>query len=257
MNNTQSALIDASINGLAQSIGLIHPIAGIAGSAMAPILSNAVEMILPKTLSRREEDRIQKVFKDIVSKINKYLEDGKTFRNDEAYYNPTDTDIPNAQEILEGVLLKVREEYQSKKLVLYRNFFANLCFDETISFEHANFLLHMISKLSYRQFAILAYISDGHSVPTAGWDASFKSRQTQELLRYFDFYSEYIDLYNARLIIQSTAIPGFALGMSDTNISSLGISVTNLLELNNIIPGEDKENVGKHFDAICALLNKN
>ena len=210
-------------------------------------------MILPKALSKREEERVQKVFKGIISKINKYLEDGKTFRNDEAYYSPTETDIPNAQEILEGVLLKAREEYRSKKLVVYRNFFANLCFDETISFEHANFLLHMLSKLSYRQFAILAYISDGRSVPTSGWDASFKSEHA-ELLRYFDLYSEYIDLYNARLIVQSTAIPGFALGMSDTNISSLGISVVNLLELNDVIPKEDKENVSKYLDAIAAIL---
>ncbi len=254
MDNTKSTLIDAGINGLAQSIGLIDPIAAIAGSAMAPILSKAVKMVLPKTLSEREDYRIQKVFKDIISKINKSLEEEKTFRNDEAYYSPTDTDIPNAQEILEGVLLKAREEYRNKKLTFYTNFFANLCFDETISFEHANFLLNMISKLSYRQLAILAYLSDGKLIPTGRWDASFKSGQPQRLLRYFDFYSEYIDLYNARLIIQSTTIPGFALGMSDTNISSLGTSIVELLELKDI-PREDIENVGKHLDAIAAILN--
>lgn len=254
MSNTKASLFDAGINAFAQSISLIHPIAGIAGVAMVPILSNAKEKMFPRNLSEREDNRIQMVFEGIVSKINDNLKKGLVPRDDESYYSPTDIGIPHAQEILEGVLLKAREEFRNKKLVFYTNFFANLCFDETISFEHANFLLNIISRLSFRQFAILAYISDGKSVATGKWDASFKSMKDSRLLRHFAFYSEYIDLYNARLIIQTTAIPGFALGMSDTNISSLGRSIVNLLELDNI-PMQDIKDIGNHLNAIAAILS--
>lgn len=253
MNDTKSTLIEAGINGLVQSISITNPIAGIVGSAISPILSNAVARILPGTISESEDYRIQVVIKDIISKINNSIDGGKTPRNDEDYYSPTDTGVPTAQEILEGVLLKAKEEYRTKKLILYTNFFANLCFDETISFEHANFLLNLISKLSYRQFVILAYISNGQSISSGKWDASFKFGENARLIRYFDFYSEYVDLYNTRLITQSTAIPGFALGMSDTVISSLGLSVVKLLELNSI-SGEDIANVESNINAINYII---
>lgn len=126
---------------------------------------------------------------------------------------------------------------------------------ETISFEHANFLLNTLERLSYRQLCILSYLSDGKTIPTSRWDAVFKTGQNKELLRYFDFYSEYIDLYNARMIVQTTKVPGFALGMSDTNISSLGRSIVRLADLASIRK-EDVDSIGHILDAIEMIISR-
>ena len=86
-------------------------------------------------------------------------------------------------------------------------------------------------------------------------DALFKTGDNKDLLRYFDLYSEYIDLYNARVIVQTTKTPGFSLGMSDTNISSLGLSIVRLADLDTI-PKEDVEKTSLIFKAIDAIISR-
>ncbi len=83
----------------------------------------------------------------------------------------------------------------------------------------------------------------------------FKTGNNKDLVRYFDLYSEYIDLYNARMIVQTTKVPGFALGMSDTNISSLGLSIVRLADLCSI-PKEDVESIGHYLEAIEAIISR-
>ena len=254
MNNKKEILIDSAVSGLSALLSASNPVLGIAGCALAPMIANAAKSMLPQVMGERENKKLELVFTRTIEKINVLLTQGKTPRDDETYYGDTYLGIPKAQELLEGVLLKAREEYQSKKLECYSSFFANLCFDETISFEHANYLLNMIQKLSYRQLCILTFLSDGRTISTSRWDAVFKSVQNDALGRYFDFYSEYIDLYNGRMIVQTTNIPGFAVGMSDTNISSLGLSIVRLLDLKDI-PSEDIENIGHYVSAIDSIIN--
>lgn len=255
MNDEREVLIDSAVSGLTALLGVSNPVLGVAGSALAPMIANAAKSMLPEVIGKHENKRLEVVFTRSIKKIQSLISQGKTPRDDESYYGNTYLGIPKAQELLEGVLLKAREEYQSKKLECYSSFFANLCFDETISFEHANFLLNMIERLSYRQLCILSYLSDGRTILTSRWDAVFKSTQNMDLGRYFDFYSEYIDLYNARMIVQTTNSPGFALGMSDTNISSLGLSIMRLLDLKDL-PSEDIDSIGRYFSAIDAIINR-
>lgn len=253
--NNKELIIDTTVGGLAALLSTINPVLGVASGALAPIVANAVKNMLPDVLGGRERERLEFVFTRSVEKIKALIGENRIPRNDEAYYNSTYLGIPKAQEILEGVLLKARDEFQSKKLECYSSFFANLCFDETISFEHANFLLNTLERLSYRQLCILSYLSDGKTILSSRWDALFKTGENKDLLRYFDLYSEYIDLYNARVIVQTTKIPGFSLGMSDTNISSLGLSIVRLADLDTI-PKEDIEDTCRYFKAIDAIISR-
>ncbi len=255
MKDKREVFIDSAVGSLAAVMSAANPILGIVGSAFAPALANAARSFLPKALGEREQQRVEIVFIRSIEKIRSLLDNGKMPRDDESYHGVTSMGIPKAQEILEGILLKARDEFQSKKLEFYSSFFANLCFDETISFEHANFLLNMLERLSYRQICLLSYLSDGKTIPTSRWDAVFKTGNNKELHRYFDLYSEYIDLYNARMIVQTTKVPGFALGMSDTNISSLGQSIVRLADLTSI-PKEDVASIGHYLEAIEAIISR-
>lgn len=255
MKGKRELLIDSAVGGLAAAMSATNPVLGIVGNAFAPTVACAVKSLLPKALGEREQQRVETVFIHAIEKIKLMLDKGEMPRDDESYHGVTSMGIPKAQEILEGVLLKARDEFQSKKLECYSSFFANLCFDETISFEHANFLLNMIERLSYRQICILSYLSDGKTIATSRWDAVFKTDNNKELLRYFDLYSEFIDLYNARMIVQTTKVPGFALGMADTKISSLGQSIVRLGDLASI-PEEDVANIGHYLEAIEAIISR-
>ncbi len=255
MKDKRELLIDSAVGGLAAAMSATNPVLGIVGSAFAPTVASAAKSLLPKALGEREQQRVEHVFIRSIEKIRLMLDNGEMPRDDESYHGVTSMGIPKAQEILEGVLLKARDEFQSKKLEFYSSFFANLCFDESISFEHANFLLNALERLSYRQLCILSYLSDEKAIPTSRWDAVFKTGNNKELLRYFDLYSEYIDLYNARMIVQTTKVPGFALGMSDTNISSLGLSIVRLADLASI-PKEDVESIGHYLEAIEAIISR-
>ena len=255
MSDKRELLIDSAVSGLTAVLSASNYVLGVAGATLAPMIANAAKSMLPAMIDERESKRLEIVFTRTIEKIKVLTAKGKIPRDDETYYGDTYLGIPKAQELLEGVLLKARNEFQSKKLECYSSFFANLCFDETVSFEHANFLLNMIERLSYRQLCILAFISDGKTISTSRWDALFKTNQKMELSRYFDFYSEYIDLYNARMIVQTTQIPGFALGMSNTTISSLGLSLVRLLDLNQI-PKDDVYGISTCLDAIGAIINR-
>lgn len=252
---TREDLIDSGVNLLTSAVSLADPVAGLVGAALSPIIASGAKSILPNSLSKREDMRVEEVFKQVVQKIISKLNEGKVPRSDDMYY-ANEMDIPNAQEIFEGVLLKAREEHQAKKLRLYSDFFANLCFDETINLEHAHFLLTQIERLTYRQFVILAYLSDGKCIATNRWDALFKVANTSELIRYYDFYSEYVDLYNIRLITQTNKMPGFALGMSETKISDMGLSLSKLLDLKQI-PRDELNSVGALFDTISSVIERN
>ena len=245
--------IDSGVNLLTAAMSLANPAVGLIGAALSPIISNGAKSILPKSLSERENKRVEFIFENIIRKISAMLEKGFVPRLDEMYY-ANGLEIPNAQELFEGVLLKAREEHQAKKLLLYYStFFANVCFDETINIEHSHFLLCLIERLTYRQLTILSYLSDGKHIQTNRWDSQFKVASNSELVRYYDFYSEYVDLYNIRLITQTDTISGFSLGMSETKISDMGYSVVRLLELKDILK-EDVDNVKKYFDAIAEII---
>lgn len=251
----KETFIDSGMNLLTATISVANPNVGIVLSALSPIIESGVKSIIPKSLSEREDVRVEAVFMQVVQKISDKLKQGKVPRSDEIYY-ANGIEIPNAQEVFEGVLLKAREEHQAKKLSFYSNFFANLCFDETIDMDHAHYLLGLIERLTYRQLVVLAYLSDGKCVDTNRWDPSFKVSHTSELYKYYDFYSEYVDLYNVRLVTQAVGkLPGFAVGMSETKISDMGFSISRLLELHEI-PANDLSKVQANFDAIKAIIDR-
>lgn len=251
---TKETFIDSGMNLLTATISVASPNAGIVVSALSPIIESGVKSIMPKSLSERENRRIEVVFEQVIQKISNRLSQGMVPRSDKIYY-ANEIEIPNAQELFEGVLLKAREEHQARKLSFYSSFFANLCFEETINLEHAHYLLSLIERLTYRQLVILAYMSDGKSIQTGRWDSLFKVSHSSELYKYYDFYSEYVDLYNVRIVTQAGNLPGFALGMSETKISDMGLSIVRLLELQNV-PQEDINNIKVYFDAIESIITR-
>jgi len=61
-----------------------------------------------------------------------------------------------AKEIVEGVLLAAQREHEEKKLLYYSNLLANIAFHPEIDRAHANLLIRLGERLSYRQLCVLS-----------------------------------------------------------------------------------------------------
>ena len=234
------------------TIGLIAtgPLGAIGGALIAPALSTTIKAFAKRMLSEKESNRVKNTFSNAIDKIQIKLQQGEYPRNDN-FWTSDNSDSSSAQKLLEGTLLKSRDEYEEKKLTYYSNLLVNICFNVDISFEKANILLKIIEQLSYRQLVVIAYLSDGKIIDMDEWDISFKDKPFLE--KYFDFYSEMINLYDLRLLKQ--AGKGLKLGSAKSQLSTLGQSLSALMELNSI-PDEEQNKMNILINDIQLLIKQ-
>ena len=241
----KGAEIGGSVAGAAIGLAILGPVGVIGGAAFSPIITSVFKKIgtdiSAKILSPREEARIGATYTLALDKIDTEIKNGKEIRNDN-FFSPQGGDRSSADMILEGTLLKARNEYEEKKIKFYSNFLANLNFDASISFEKGNTLLKIIEKMSYRQIILLGHIEDVNILLTENWLVQFT--QNEELGHYHDFFSEVMDLYNQQILKQ---VGQFGMRISSLELSGLGKTLCKLLNTNEI-ENEDKNII---IDTIC------
>lgn len=246
--------IGGSVTGATIGVIIAGPIGAIGGAAVGPLIALAFNKIgteiSEKLMSPREQARVGATYTLALEKISRLLENGEKVREDD-FFEETNKNRSKSETLLEGTLLKARNEYEEKKIKFYSSFLANLNFDSTISFEKGNTLLRILEQLSYRQIAILAYINGIEYLNTDRWMISFKDKS--ELGAYQDFYSELMDLYNQQLLQQTGG--GISMSVSSMGISPLGKSMCNLINIENV-EIEDKREVQNTIEMIKNVLRK-
>lgn len=219
------------------AIGLLvaGPLGAIGGAAFGPIAISIFKKIgteiSERFLGKREEIRIGATIAIAINNIENGIKEGKILRDDN-YFKSNINNRSNAETILEGVLLKVRDEYEEKKLQFYSNFLSNLCFEKKISFERSNTLLKIIEQLSYRQILLLAYLHSIKTLDINRWSTAFLYNENFE--RFHDLYAEVMDLYNHNLIQQNNE-SGIKMRIEEVKLSSLGNDIFYLMSLNDIV----------------------
>ncbi len=146
------------------AIGLIGGSAGAIGGATAGV---AISRVLRKVgaelrrriLGPREEVRIGAALAVAATAIKRGLDEGRELRND-GFFEAQDDNRAQAEELLEGVLLKARDAYEEKKVQFLGQLYANLAFHPEISPAHANHLIALAGQLTYRQLVTLAIAID-------------------------------------------------------------------------------------------------
>lgn len=246
--------IGGSAAGAAIGLAIAGPIGAIGGAVVGPLVASAFRKvgleISEKIMGPREQARVGATYSIALDKISNLLKSGKQVRGD-GFFLKMENDRSKSETILEGTLLKARNEYEEKKVKFYSNLLANLSFDYSISFDKGNTLLRILEQLSYRQITILAYFSEIESLSTERWITSFKDKS--ELGQYHDFYSELMDIYNKHLLQQTGG--GFSLGISSLGISPLGKAMCNLIDIQEINE-DDKNEVPKTIELIREILRK-
>ncbi|MCH5319898.1 MAG: hypothetical protein J1E38_09365 [Paramuribaculum sp.] len=208
----------------------------IATAIGAPAISSVAVDFASRTLSKWQSSRLVEGIQMIAEKIGLNLQSGKSFRCD-SEMSPVKGE--EAQQVLEGILQNISDEYEKKKIEAHASLFTNMCFDERIVFEQAIYLTRVLKQLSYRQLIIIAI---SHDIPlqTGGWQLKFKDSGKPILKNYADLHSEIQQLEQMRILEASNR--GVSLGGSSAplRLSLFGETIFEELDLESI-PEEDKQ----------------
>jgi hypothetical protein len=116
-----------------------------------------------RVLGPREEIRVGAAAAYAGQAITALLDAGQRPREDGFFASQHEEPRAPGDELLEGVLLKARDAYEEKKVQYLGTLFALIAFRAEISSAHANHLLEVASRLTYRQLVVLAIAMDDNA----------------------------------------------------------------------------------------------
>ena len=129
-----------------------------AGYAVANFVKDRLHNIVNLFSSERQAKRILDVTQFALNEIRCRLENGERLRSDSFFNNITDRS--DAEEVLEEVLLKARDEPQEKKIPYIGRLFENGCFDSTVDSGTLHFLCKESENLTFRQLCIIKIVNE-------------------------------------------------------------------------------------------------
>ncbi|MGE7635590.1 hypothetical protein ACQKMZ_25870 [Bacillus paramycoides] len=137
--------------------GALGATGGLVGGAIGAAFSKVGVDITKRMLSSRQEQRILNVLDYCKEKFDERSNAGDKVRED-GFFELQEDEWAGSAQILEGVLIKVRDEHEEKKNKYIGYISVNVCFDEKVSMEQANYFIKLASQLTYYQFCIIALV---------------------------------------------------------------------------------------------------
>lgn len=203
--------------------------AGAGGVVIAKTLNKVGQEISNRLLSPREKVRVGGVIALSSLEIEKRISDGEKIRSD-GFFDVNSNNRSNADEVIEGVLLKSQREPEEKKLPYLAHFYANIAFSQEISTPMAHQIIKGIDQLTYRQLCLLRLCTIKDTLFLRGKDYRSESTFTKEL---YQILHECFDLYLKGYINNGD---GVALGITDLvpkkmTPQALGTDIHNFLQL--------------------------
>lgn len=130
-------------------------IGGIAGSLVGHTIKNIGNEVAKRILSPREQKRIGKVIIYAANRLQQYIDNEITIRQDDFFTSST-FDRSSGEEIVEATLLAAQREYEERKIEFYGNLLAGIAVSPGHSRSYANLLIRIAGELSYRQLCLLS-----------------------------------------------------------------------------------------------------
>lgn len=232
---------------------LSFPGAGTLGGLISPVVKSISNDFLQREMSKAENTRLRFVGEKVVSKVQARLDAGDQPRRDDDFYINDDYGQSSASKLLEEMLLKCKQEFEAKKLISYSNFWANICFENGISYEVANSLIAQFSSLSYHQVKLLIYLCNDNTVLLNNWE---KYMFTEEILEpYYTLYSDLLHLYSIRLArAVETKNGAIQVGTPEICISPSGRLMCSLLELQ--LPDEEMKDLSDYIQSVNGIVTR-
>jgi len=190
-------------------------------------------------LSPKEEMRIGAVTAIALSDINEKLQRGETIRDD-GFFHGNDKKRSDAEDILEGTLLKCKAAYEERKVHHAGKFFSNISFDKEINSEMACYFLQVFEKLTYRQLCLLnVFARIGNRLRTTNLTGVRNGGELWWILQEIQELKDLNLIYQGDENQKSKIVWGLGeLVPAHLYNTTLGISFHKLFELNTIDDGE-------------------
>jgi hypothetical protein len=153
--------ITGSVTGAGIGLAVAGPPGALAGALSGPVATTAIETsveFLQRQLSYREQQKIGAGLYYALDKINRRQTHGETPRDD-GFFTDKTRERAKAKELLEGVLIGCRNQYQEKKIRHLGYIFGNAVFC-TYPPEDFSTVLSICERMTYRQMCLLAMASN-------------------------------------------------------------------------------------------------
>lgn len=139
------------------AIGMLGgPAGSLAGAAAGSVIGDVLKDVASRQLSHREQVRLDNATVYIADGIVESLDAGRIVRQD-GFFDGDTNFSSNGYELLEGVLLKCKAQYQEKKVKLLANLFKNVAFDAAIKANTAYQMLNLADGLTYFDLCVVSY----------------------------------------------------------------------------------------------------
>jgi hypothetical protein len=155
-----SEIAGAAVGG---ALGLLGGPPGVAAGAVGGVLATralkrmGAEVRL-RLFGPRQEIRVGAAFAFAADEIRERLESGDEIRSD-GWFEGNGSGRPEAEELLEGVLLNAANAYEERKVPYLGWLYASLVFDASVGRDYSNFLIRLADRLTYRELVIVALLS--------------------------------------------------------------------------------------------------
>lgn len=229
--------IGADITGgtVASLLGFLvaGPPGAIMGSVVSPLVTKALlnlgEEVSNQVMGPKERYRIATAYSLAVSNIQKRLENGENVRQDN-FFDSKEDDRSSAETILEGILIKVKNEHEEKKVRYYSEFLSSVTFDQNIDYNQSITYLKIIDKMSFQQLCIICYFHQIEEIKFNNWTSYFLNNPEQQI--YLDFCYDLEELYELKVLTQFGAMS--LSGPANGRLSILGKKLFDMMHLSNI-----------------------
>ena len=230
---------------------------GTIGSTCTDVLKAIGEEVIDKRLAMSERQLLRSgaVYSFSIVKFKKNLEEQKPLS--ESFFKSYEPiERSTAEEMLEHVIIKAKDECEEKKIKFLGNLYGNAAFAIVLSKNTLNQLVNLVSDLSYRQICILAMIKNinDHNLRQEdyrGGGIQFPI-ESQHVLQEI-FALESMNLIKCKQ--QNSGDSEVFFGITDIALGRLylqplGENLYNLLNLNEIVE-DDILNLVNSLRAIC------
>lgn len=130
----------------------------VGGLVLKQALTKVGADIHDRMLGPRERVRIGAAGTYAIARIERNLKEGKPPRDDGFFQGKKKHERSQAEEVLEGVLLKAKNDHEEKKAQYLGNLFGNVAFDPYLSASEANLILKYVEEMTYRELLCIALL---------------------------------------------------------------------------------------------------
>jgi hypothetical protein len=217
-----SEIAGAAIGG---AVGFLAagPVGAAGAGALGVLIAKSLAQTADKVMSSREKARVGSVAAIAVARIAERVSNGDSPRSD--FFTPGGGLQSDGAQLLEGVLLKARDEYEERKLHHLGRFYGNLAFSN-ISASVASLLIKTFERLTYRQLLLLALICRSGTINVKNLRCQTHVDPELEALKREEMELHGSDFGSTGLVHSS--------GPFDDRLSSLGIVLAELTEIGDI-----------------------